>query len=233
MKNKKRIYLLVSSMLLIILITVSIPNYAVAAKEITYNVKHLVAKIKKENIYLYYDKKSDDMLKGFYLKSGNKVQYFNWENVNFPSFYPTIKVINKDYIAITCTTAEGSGLNIQELYIINKKTLNKIKITSPIDVVKSNITFDLQAPNISVKIGNKTWSDSYEDIESDNFFENIDYENVIKYDVQNSFFTVTLAVQISPATFIGDIEVSYYFNQKQNTFIPQYINFNFYETSIN
>lgn len=228
---KKRILYIVP--VLIFLMLFSMINHPVHAEEAKYNSKNLIASIEKENISLYYDKKADGMLQGFYLKIGNKVSYFDWSNVDSESFYPTVKLLSDKYIAITCTIGEGTGTDVQELYLINKKNLKKLTFESPLDVVKSNVAFDLQPPNVSVKIGDKTWSNSYNEIDLNNFFKTVGYESIIKYDVQNNYFVVTLSAQISPATFIGDLEIKYYYDKEKATFIPQYINFNFYETEIN
>jgi hypothetical protein len=220
---------------IIVCIIVALSVFAqgtVYAKNTIYNTKNLISKIENDNVYLYYDKKSDGMLKGFYLKSGNKVKYFEWENIDKASFYPSMTIMNNQYIAIICTTAEGTGVNIKKLYIINQKNLEVLSFDNPLDVVKANAVFEIQPPSVSIKINHKTWTDTYNEITTENFFNTVSYENIILYDIQNTYFKVRLSAQISPATFIGDFEITYYFNDQKATFIPLAINFNFYPSEI-
>ncbi len=218
--------------LCLILILSIYPNNAVFAKAASYKSKNLISKIENKKIYLYYDKITEGMLKGFYLRSGSKVKYFEWENIDKPSFYPSITVMDNGYIAVICTTGEGSGVNVKKLYLVSQKNLEVLAFDNPINVVKANTLFDIQPPSVSIKINRKVWTDTYNDIKTENFFNSVAYENIILYDVQSTYFTVRLSAQISPATFIGDFEITYYFNEQKAMFIPLSINFNFYPTEI-
>lgn len=230
MKNK---YLtcLISLSIILILLFVSIPITTAYASN--YNQKHLIAKNAKEKIYLYYDKKSDDMYKGFYLKSGNKVKHFDWESLSTSSANTSISVINDNYIAVICTTGTGSGLHLENLYVLNKKTLKVLTIENPLDVIKNNVISKIDAPIITIKIDNNTWSSTCPDIEISHFFEIVGYGAIIKYDIQNTYFTVTIPAQVTPALFIGEVKLTYEWKSKSSTFIPTTINFNFEDTAIN
>ncbi|SHO52661.1 hypothetical protein [Anaerocolumna xylanovorans] len=229
---KKNIYHVLSIFMLCAVLVGFLPGDVVFAKEAAYNPKHIVAEIKKEDVHLYYDKKADGMLQGFYLKSGNKTKYFDWSSIDQKAFYPEIKILDSKYIAVICTTGKGTGVNEEKLHIINRSNLKTVAFDNPVDVVKSKVKFDIKAPKVSVKIDNKTWNGSFDDIDISHFNKTVGYESIIIYDVENDGFTVRLSAQITPAAFIGDIEIQYYLNEKKTAFVPKYINFNFYKTEI-
>lgn len=230
MKKKYLICLKLLSLTLILLL-VSIPIIAVYASD--YNPKHLIAKNTKEKIYLYYDKKSDDMYKGFYLKSGSKVKHFDWESLSSSDANTSVSVVNDNYIAVVCTTGTGSGLYVENLYVLNKDTLKVLTVENPLDVIKDKVISKIDAPNITIKIDNNTWSSTYPDIETSHFFETVSYGSIIKYDIQNTYFTVTVPTQVTPALFIGEVKLTYGWESESSTFIPTTINFNFEDAVIN
>lgn len=232
MINKKNILFIPIAILL--LITIAIPNSNMFAKEKTYNEKHLITELKKEKIYLYYDKKTDaGTFSGFYLKSGKKVKYFNWNNINKPGFEPSIHILKDKYIAIICTEEEGTGIAQRNLYILDRNTLKLCNYKNPLDIIKSNVTSDIKDNKVTIKIKNNTFNSIYPDIESTHFYDDIGYGSIINYDIQNTYFTVTIPVQITPALFIGDFKITYRWDEKKSTFIPYDINFNFDNTLLN
>lgn len=235
MKSKKKVRLFFLTMVLSILAIPVLNNQILAkesAKSKPYNPKHLVAKLKKENIYLYYDKKDKSgMLKGFYLKSGKKIKYFNWINIDKDTFYPEIHLIDDKYIAITCTTGEGTGINLQELYLVNRNNLKVILYENPVNVIKSNVKFNYKAPDISILIGDKKWSTSSK--YDGEYYEEPYYENRIVYEFDAVFsFVASLSLYTSNASFLGDFKIRYSYDNKQQKFIPNEINFCFESTPL-
>jgi hypothetical protein len=217
--------------LLFVLLFVSIPTTTIYASN--YDSKHLIAKNSKEKIYLYYDKKSDAMYEGFYLKAGSKVKYFPWESLCTSSDDTALSVINGNCIAIILTTGTGTGVHQENLYLLDKKSLKVLTVENPLDVMKDNLVTNINPPFVTLKIGNNTWSSTYPDVESSHFFETVGYGSIIKYDIHNNYFDVIIPTQITPALFIGDVKISYVWNSKRSTFSPTTINFNFEDTDIN
>lgn len=230
--KKKNLICLTTLSLILIMLFVSIPITTVSASN--YDQKHLIAKNIKEKIYLYYDKESDGMYKGFYLKSGSKVKHFDWESSTSSSAVTSVSVINGNYIAVICTIGTGSGVHTENLYVLNKKTLKVLKIENPLDVLKDNVISKIDAPVVKIKIDNNTWSSTYPDmdIELSHFFDTVGYESIIKYDLQDTYFTVTLPAQVAPALFIGEFKLTYKWKLKSSTFIPTAINFNFEDAAV-
>lgn len=230
---KKKMYYLIPVSIFLTFLTFFVSTVTIYAKETTYNTKHLIEKSEKGKICLYYNKKTNGMLQGFYLKSGDNVKYFNWKSIDKEGFYPTVSLIQDDYIAVVCIQGEGSELDIQELHLINKNTLKEFSYKNPLDVVKANVTSDIQAPNVTIQIDNNAWSSTYPKVKNlSNFFEKAYYGNVITYDVKDTYFVATLPVQVTPALFIGNIEITYLWNKEEMNFIPYDINFNFENSQI-
>lgn len=193
------------------------------------NENNLVAELKDKDISLYYDQKTDSaMLKGFYLKMGDTIQYFDWESIDKPGFYPTLSLIQDKYIAIICTLGEGSGFNEQQLHIINKASLEEMNYQNPLEVLNKQVKTKVKAPSVHIRIGNTIWKSSYPEVKNfTNFFKTVSYENIITYEVSNNSFKVTLKAQVSPSLFIGEFEINYGMDNKGDGFIPDTINFKF------
>jgi hypothetical protein len=198
------------------------------------NEKNLIAELKDKEISLYYDQKTDSaMLKGFYLKMGDTIKYFDWESIDKPGFYPTLSLIQDKYIAIICTLGEGSGFNEQQLHLINKDSLEEIKYQNPLEVMNKQVKTTVKAPSVHVRIGNNIWKSSYPNVKNfSNFFKTVSYENMITYDVTDNSFKVILKAQVSPSLFIGEFEINYIMGDKKDGFIPDTINFNFEDIEI-
>lgn len=236
--KKIKIVSIVLLSLLVIIIVLALPKNSAQAvkstKDYDFKTENLVAELKDKGINLYYVEKSDlDMFKGFYLKYNNNVKYFDWESVDKTGFYPTISLIQDKYIAIICTLGEGSGLNKQQMHLVNLDSLEEVKYQDPLDIIRKQATTKIEIPNVYIKINNVEWKESNLNLKnSSNYFETVSYENIITYEIRNNSFAVIAKAQVSPSLFIGEFEVVYIFDDEKGEFIPSTINFNFEDTEI-
>lgn len=236
--KKFKIVSIVLLSLLVIIIVLALPKNSAQAvkstKDYDFKTENLVAELKDKGINLYYVEKSDlDMFKGFYLKYNNNVKYFDWESVDKTGFYPTISLIQDKYIAIICTLGEGSGLNKQQMHLVNLDSLEEVKYQDPLDIIRKQATTKIEIPNVYIKINNVEWKESNLNLKnSSNYFETVSYENIITYEIRNNSFAVIAKAQVSPSLFIGEFEVVYIFDDEKGEFIPSTINFNFEDTEI-
>nr|WP_288825143.1 hypothetical protein [uncultured Clostridium sp.] len=224
---------------LMVLITIlALPKSSAQAvkntKDYDFKTENLVAELKDKGIYLYYDKKSDtDMFKGFYLKYNNIIKYFDWESIDKIGFYPTISLIQDKYIAIICTIGEGSGLNKQQMHLVDIDSLEEVKYQDPLDIIRENTTTKIEVPSVYIKINNVEWRESNLNLKnSSNYFETVSYENIITYEIRDNSFVVHAKVQVSPSLFIGEFVIEYIFDDEKEEFIPSTINFNFEDIEI-
>ncbi|WP_277406556.1 hypothetical protein [Lacrimispora xylanisolvens] len=203
--------------LLVIIIVLALPKNSVQAvkstKDHDFKTENLVAELKDKGINLYYVEKSDpDMFKGFYLKYNNSVKYFDWESVDKTGFYPTISLIEDKYIAIICTLGEGSGLNKQQMHLVNIDSLEEVKYQDPLDIIRKQAATKIEIPNVYIKINNVEWRESNLNLKnSSNYFETVSYENIITYEIRDNSFAVIAKAQVSPSLFIGEFVVVYIF----------------------
>lgn len=224
--------------LLVIITVLALPKSSAQAvkntKDYDFKTENLVAELKDKGINLYYVEKSDsDMFKGFYLKYNNNVKYFDWESVDKTGFYPAISLIQDKYIAIICTIGEGSGLNKQQMHLVNIDSLEEVKFQDPLDIIRKNTATKIGTPNVYIKINNLEWRESNLDLKnSSNYFETVSYENIITYEIGDNSFAVNAVAQVSPSLFIGEFVVVYIFDDEKGEFIPSTINFNFEDTEI-
>lgn len=236
--KKIKIVSIVLLSLLVIIIVLALPKNSAQAvkstKDYDFKTENLVAELKDKGINLYYVEKSDlDMFKGFYLKYNNNVKYFDWESVDKTGFYPTISLIQDKYIAIICTLGEGSGLNKQQMHLVNLDSLEEVKYQDPLDIIRKQATTKIEIPNVYIKINNVEWKESNLNLKnSSNYFETVSYENIITYEIRNNSFAVIAKAQVSPSLFIGEFEVVYIFDDEKGEFIPSTINFKFEDTEI-
>ena len=236
--KKIKIVSIVLLSLLVIIIVLALPKNSAQAvkstKDYDFKTENLVAELKDKGINLYYVEKSDlDMFKGFYLKYNNNVKYFDWESVDKTGFYPTISLIQDKYIAIICTLGEGSGLNKQQMHLVNIDSLEEVKYQDPLDIIRKQAATKIEIPNVYIKINNVEWRESNLNLKnSSNYFETVSYENIITYEIRDNSFAVIAKAQVSPSLFIGEFVVVYIFDDEKGEFIPSTINFNFEDTEI-
>lgn len=236
--KKFKIVSIVLLSLLVIIIVLALPKNSAQAvkstKDYDFKTENLVAELKDKGINLYYVEKSDlDMFKGFYLKYNNNVKYFDWESVDKTGFYPTISLIQDKYIAIICTLGEGSGLNKQQMHLVNLDSLEEVKYQDPLDIIRKQAATKIEIPNVYIKINNVEWRESNLNLKnSSNYFETVSYENIITYEIRDNSFAVIAKAQVSPSLFIGEFVVVYIFDDEKGEFIPSTINFNFEDTEI-
>ena len=238
MKKIKFISIVLLGLLMIIIVLALPKNSAQAfkgTKDYDFKSENLVAELNDKGIYLYYDEKSDsDMFKGFYLKYNNNVKYFDWESVDKTGFYPTISLIEDKYIAIICTIGEGSGLNKQQMHLINIDSLEEVKYQDPLDIISKNTATKIEIRSVYIKINNFEWRESNLNLKnSSNYFETVSFENIITYEIRDNSFAVIAKAQVSPSLFIGEFVVVYIFDDEKGEFTPSTINFNFEDTEIN
>lgn len=196
-----------------------------------YQEKHLIADMKSEKIFLYYDKKNtESMYNGFYLKSGKKVKYFKWKNICKPGFEPTIHLIDSKHIVVCCTEGEGTGFDKKELHILDRSTLKSYSTEKPSVVIGSNVTSSIKGTKVIIKMKNKTYQSICKGIDTTQLYDKIAYDSITKYNFKRTYYTAVVPVEIAPAEFAGEFKITYQWNKKKSSFVPIRMNFHFYDT---
>ncbi|MBN8194231.1 hypothetical protein JI667_19040 [Bacillus sp. NTK074B] len=207
--------------LLISLIFVINPSIA-GAKIEGYEV---VSHNDKENITLY-GKKMDDLYRGF--KVDFKGQIYTrpfWNSVTSPTyasqiFYIDINKDKKEELIITLTTGYGTGLLWEEVHVFdtldNRLNVNEVIVDNPLAIVYKNVKTKLSNEEAEIRVGNKEYKVDITpfEIKAENLFDDVGFGSIIDYEIINNNLMVKVSGQISPASYIGDVIVTYEYRDK-------------------
>jgi hypothetical protein len=178
----------------------------------------VVSELPKENITLYAKKNEKrGMYEDFkiYFKGETYFRPF-WVNVTNRTYAPEIyyEDINHDgkkELIITLTRGYGTGVLDEEVYVYryNNGLVDEL-VDNPLAIIHKNVKTNLTAEKAEVIVGDKKCTDSTPlKIKPENLFDNISFGSIIDYEVKDNQLIVTVAGQISPASFVGGIVIVY------------------------
>lgn len=183
--------------------------------------KKVVAEIPEENIKLYAINKDNGMYTEFLLQLGNRQRYFNWQSVSNPTFSPKLILsdLNKDGVEeliVILTNGTGTGVHTEEVHIIDTTTFQDYDAENPIHVIYKNVKTKLSPEEVEISFDDYTTilDERYIEPEPQNLFNDIVFGNIIYYEIKDDKLYVTVGAQIGPASYIGEIEMSYCFQGK-------------------
>ncbi len=157
-----------------------------------------------------------DIFNGIAVSYNNIDKLYDWQNSTNEAYKPIIyfEDITNDginEIIINTTLGYGTGLNINEIHILNSKDLNEYKVENINNYIKKHIKTNIDDTlTISIK-------DKIQQIDIDNFktevslYKEAFLGNVITYEVINNKIIANVAVQISDTDFLGSLVFEYDF----------------------
>ena len=169
---------------------------------------------------LYPFQEINGMYEGFILEINEERKYFNWKNTSNPSFIPQILFndINQDgnkELIIILTTGTGTGVHTEDIYVLNPATLEEIEVERPADIVKNNLDTRIESDGDRMAIHIVTGDEKttvYKDRKyAATWFDKVIFSNSYHYEVINNELLLKMGAQVSPAGFIGEIVVTYTF----------------------
>ncbi|AST91196.1 hypothetical protein BC6307_07850 [Sutcliffiella cohnii] len=179
----------------------------------------------KENITLYA-KKINGLYRDFKInfKGGIYSRPF-WISETNPTYAPQIiyKDIDKDQnkeLIIILTKGYGTGVLWEDVYVFNtlknRLDINEVIVDNHLAIIQKNVKTKLTAEKVEVIVGNKkcTVDITSLEIKSENLFNDISFGSIIDYDVRDNQLIVSVAGQISPASFVGSIVIVYEYRDK-------------------
>lgn len=186
----------------------------------------IVSRNDKENITLYA-KKISGLFRDFKInfKGGLYSRPF-WISETNPTYAPQIiyEDINKDLkkeLIIILTKSYGTGVLWEDIYVfdtLNKSGLgiNEVIVDNPLAIIHKKIKTKLTAKKAEVIVGDKECSVdiTHLEIKPENLFNDIGFGSIIDYEVKDNELIVSVAGQISPASFVGNIVIVYEFRDK-------------------
>jgi hypothetical protein len=204
--------------LIMVLALMVAPNEADSSIE-GYDV---VSELSKENVALYA-KKRNGMYQDFkIIFKGELYSRPFWMNVTNPSYAPQIyyEDINSDKkkeLIIILTKGHGTGALWEEVYVYRYSNgLINVLVDNPIAIINQNVKTKLTTEKAEVRIGDKIYIVDVTplEIQPTNLFEEISFGSIIKYEVKNDHLIAKIPCQISPAGFIGQINITYEYREK-------------------
>jgi Copper amine oxidase N-terminal domain. len=154
----------------------------------------------------------------FYLQVNKSKRYFDWKNVENPSYAPKLSMmdINNDgqkELIVILITGYGTGVCISEAHVIDPITLNEVYVDNPNIVVLKNVKTNITENEIEISTGdNKTViSRDKLNIESGYNVSAVGFGAICNFEVIDGKLIVTMHGQISPTCFIGELKITYEF----------------------
>lgn len=185
----------------------------------------IVSRNDKENITLYA-KKMDGLFRDFKIsfKGGIYSRPF-WISETNPTYAPQIiyKDINKDQnkeLIIILTKGYGTGVLWEDVYVFdtlnNRLNVNAVIVDNPLAIIHKNIKTKLTAEKAEIIVGDKkcTVDITPLEIKPENIFDDIGFGSIVDYEVSDNQLIVSVAGQISPASFVGSIVIVYEYRDK-------------------
>ncbi len=178
-------------------------------------ISKMVANIPDEEVVLSAVEK-DGMYEDFTLEIKGSKRFLDWKNVSNPTYAPELLLKDidhhgqKELIAIL-TNGTGTGVHVTEAHIINQETLSETYIDNPKAIILKNVKTKITDNEVEISIGNQKTVINIEklNIEPANLFSDVGFGNICDYEVVNDELRVTMGAQISPAYFIGEVQITY------------------------
>ena len=177
----------------------------------------IIADIPEEKITLSAIER-DGMYEDFYLEINGRRKFFDWKNVTNPTYGPQLVLsdLNEDgqeELIVILATGTGTGVNVNEAHIINVKTLAKIYMDDPTAIMLKNVKTQVCADKIEITLNNQKQFIGKENVEvaPENWFGEIGFNSIRRFEVVNNTLKANIALQIAPASFIGEVQIHYVF----------------------
>jgi hypothetical protein len=190
------------------------------SKTVYIDKPHFISSNSEAASKLYPFQESNGMYDGFVLEINGKRQYFDWQNVKNPSFGPQMILndINQDgekELIVILTTGTGTGYHTEDIHVLNPANFKEIKVEQAADIAKEKLDTKIEddGDNKAIHIitaDEKTTVHKERDYSS-SWFDKVVFKNFYHYSVINDKLLLTMGAQVSPAGFIGEIEVKYEF----------------------
>lgn len=173
-----------------------------------------------------YAKNMDGLFRDFKIDFKGKI--FSrpfWISETNPTYAPQIvyEDINKDQnkeVIVILTKSYGAGVLCEDVYVFDKLNnslnTNEVIVDNPLAIINKKVKTKLTAEKASIIIGDKKYTVDINplEIKSKNLFDDISFGSIIDYEVSDKKLIVSIAGQISSASFVGNIVIVYDYRDK-------------------
>ena len=225
--NKTFVMMVVFPVVLMLNLTLVNPYSAQASEH------EIVAQMSEAGTMLLAVKREGHLEQFLLIKNGMRQEFPYWRNSDNPAygpqmFYNDISRDGKKELIIVLTKGHGTGVLQQEVHVMEDHY--ELLVDDPMAIVYKQVDTKLTAQQAEVVIGNKKTVVNIEswNISPGNLFSDVGFGSIVKFDVENDELTATVAAQISPAGFIGNVKITYelyknrIYQAKSVVFIPEH-----------
>ncbi|WP_336773203.1 hypothetical protein [Paenibacillus sp. MMO-58] len=143
---------------------------------------------------------------------------FTWSNVTNPAYYPAIEVadLNEDgdnEIIIVLTKGYGTGVNAQELHILNEDDLSELTVENPLYYIIKHSHSSIQSigdkVRVTIEVDGQTYYKDYAKSIAGTWNDKIEFGNVLNYAVLDNKLVALVPGNLSPAEYPVTVKLEY------------------------
>ncbi|MBY0022278.1 copper amine oxidase [Paenibacillus polymyxa] len=180
------------------------------------------------SVRLYAVSPSQGLFHSAVLEIGQQRRTFQWSGSADISTAPQLfyRDVNEDGIreaVVILTRASGTGVDLQELHIVNVQTMEEYAVESAENAVSQRVhsSVELRDHNRQVHIavmidGTTHTMDPKASVFYDDpaqFTKHLDFSSVVMYDAEQFPLHATVSGSVSPSEFVGDLDLKYVYEQ--------------------
>ncbi|QDY84501.1 copper amine oxidase [Paenibacillus polymyxa] len=182
------------------------------------------------SVRLYAVSPSQGIFHSAVLEIGQQRRTFQWSGLAEISAAPQLyyRDVNEDgvrEVIVILTRASGTGVELQEMHIVNAQTMAEYTVESAANEVAQRVhsSVELRDHNRQVHInvtidGTTHTMDPKASVFYDDpahFTKHLDFSSVVIYDAEQSPLQATVSGSVSPSEFVGDLDLKYVYEQGQ------------------
>ncbi|WP_274650921.1 stalk domain-containing protein [Paenibacillus humicola] len=121
-------------------------------------------------------------------------------------------------IVVILTTGRGTGLNIQQVHVVDVGSFKEVKVEDPLSYVSRNVQSQISETNQGVEISMTLQGKPVQLTKKNPGFNlngKVGFGSIIYYHVDQGILKATLAGSISNTEFIGDFDLTYVYEHGQ------------------
>ncbi|AEI45668.1 hypothetical protein [Paenibacillus mucilaginosus] len=153
------------------------------------------------------------------LHAGGISRTFEWSTADHPAFRPALYRGNYDgdalpEIAVELTQGYGSGVNVQELHVLNEEDWTEIPVEHPADAAASRVESEVTprqdgTVHVSARTDGSLVQRTYSTGDAGSWLGEVHFGSIVEYRVDENRIAALLPGQVSPAEFALTAEAEY------------------------
>ncbi|WP_041613451.1 membrane lipoprotein lipid attachment site-containing protein [Paenibacillus sp. JDR-2] len=189
------------------------------AQQVRYSIGDQEVMLKGlQDITLAGQQEENGLFKEISVSTSTVSKSFTWSNVINPAYYPAIEVadLNEDgdnEIIIVLTKGYGTGVNAQELHILNEDDLSELAVENPLHYIINHSHSSIQSigdkVKVTVDIDGQTYNKDYAKSAAGAWNDKIGFGNVLNYAVMDNKLVALVPGNLSPAEYPVTIKLEY------------------------